>query len=185
MGSKSLNHLNMFPRQYNSLLRDLALRHNFPLLDLFVAPTHLNRDGLHLHPSHCSTIWSSIMTYFASSLRETHPSSTLETVALPRTCIHTRSRTALASRNHRRHLKLRLRQQCFVVVRDIDPLWRLSDVKNYLDSQQIIYVNISNFRHQQVSIRFHNLLRQEHAEQILSPDVFDVAHYHLWKCQGH
>ncbi|CAF1548113.1 unnamed protein product [Adineta ricciae] len=171
--------------EYNSLLRDLACSQNFLLLDLFVAPTHLSRDGLHLHPSHCSMIWSSIMTYFASSVRATHPSSTHETVALPLSRTHTRSRTALTSRNRKRHRKLRLRQQCFVVVRNIDPLWRLSDVRNYLDHQQIIYANIPNFRHQQVSIRFHNLIRQEHAERTLSPDAFDAAHYHLWKCHGH
>nr|ARJ54455.1 GDSL esterase/lipase [Adineta vaga] len=189
----SLSSLHSNLHHYNSRLRDLAFRKNFLLLDLFITPTHLTHDGLHLHPSHCSTIWSSIMTYFASSVPtvrfssgfQTNSSFNPETVSHSRARTHTRSRTAIATRNRKRHLKLRLRQQSFVVVRSIDSLWRLSDVKNYLDYQQIIYANIPHFRHQQISIRFHNRLRQEHAERTLSTDIFDVAHYHHWQCQGH
>lgn len=189
----TLSSLHSNLHHYNSLLRELAFREHFLLLDLFLTPAHLNRDGLHLHPNHCSMIWSSIMTYFASYTPTVSFSSVFEDNSIPnpdtvshsRSRTHTRSRTAIVIRNRRRHLKLRLRQQHLAVVRTIDPLWRLSDVKSFLDHQQIIYANIANIRHQQVTIQFHNLFRQEHAERALPTDIFDAAHYHPWKYQGH
>nr|ARJ54454.1 GDSL esterase/lipase [Adineta vaga] len=166
-------HLNL--NDYNSLLRNLALKKHFLVLDLSITPAHINRDGLHLHPIHSSTIWSSIVNYFASSVRAPAPSS--------RT--HVRSSMAILMRNRKRHAKLSLRQQQFVVIRSIDPLWRLSDVKDYLHHQQIMFANIANIRNQQVTIRFNNLSRQKHAEQTLFPHVFEAAHYYCWKGQVH
>ena len=166
-------HLNI--NRYNSLLRDLALKKHFLLLDLSVTPAQLNRDGLHLLPIHSSTIWSSIVNYFASLIPPSKSSS--------RT--HVRSRLAILQRNRRRHAKLRLRQQQFIVIRPIDPLWRLSEVKDYLHHHQIFYTNILNIRHRQVTIRFNNLSRQEHAIHTLSSNVFDADHYYRWKYETH
>ncbi|CAF3328907.1 unnamed protein product [Rotaria sp. Silwood2] len=161
---------------YNTLLKDLATRKNFTVVDLPITADQLNHDGMHIHINHLPFIWNIIQQYFDMLVLQKTTTRSLS---------HSRSRTAIARRNKRRHEKQKKRQAIQTVIRPIARIWKLKDLKTYLKYKKIKYGRLPEIRRHQLCIQFNNRLHQQHAEQILNLTDFDEQSYYNWISHEH
>ena len=78
---------------YNNLLKALAIRKTFTVVDLHITSDHLNSDGMHVQVEHLPFLYNSIRQYL-DELVEQRTNSTHS---------HRRSRIAITRRNRKRH----------------------------------------------------------------------------------
>ncbi|CAF0988794.1 unnamed protein product [Rotaria magnacalcarata] len=160
---------------YNKLLKNLSSLRNFSILDLPINGDHLGRDGMHLDSIHISYLSNTIQEYVHDLMsKRIAPVKSLR-----------RSRTALRRRYKKRHEKLKQKQKTHVVIRHIDRIWPLKDIKAYLMYKNIKYNRLPEIWQQKLCIQFTNPVHREHAEKTLTINDFDEHSYSEWCSQEH
>ncbi|CAF3729490.1 unnamed protein product, partial [Rotaria socialis] len=160
---------------YNELLKNLSSLHNFSILDIPIAGDHLGRDGMHLDSIHISYLSNTIQEYVHDLMsKRITPIKSLR-----------RSRTALNRRNKKCHEKLKQKQKTHVVIRHIDRIWPLKEIKTYLAYKKIQYNHLPEIWKQKLCIQFTYPVHREHAEKTLTLNDFDENSYSEWCSQEH
>ena len=139
---------------YNQLLKDLSLRQNFSVVDLPITHEYLSSDGMHIHYNYLSFLSTTICHYFDELISKIKK----------RTHSQHRSRAAIIRRNKKRHEKLKQKQEVHTVIRPTHRIWKLKELKAYLEYKHITYNRLPEIYNHKLRIQFNNSLRQQHAE---------------------
>jgi hypothetical protein len=149
--------------QYNAELINLSIQLNFTIVDFRVMDHHIGVDRMHRDSKHETLVQNTILGYFE------YLSVTL--TAIPVKTIG-RSPEAKARRNHRRHVKLSLKQQTFYLSRPTESRWSLTSIKHYLYQQKIKFAKILPIYRHTLRVQFNNLVDLQIAEATLPHDAF-------------
>ncbi|CAF1532288.1 unnamed protein product [Rotaria magnacalcarata] len=155
---------------YNQLLFELSSENYFLYFYLQV-PTHwLGNDMIHVTSQHRHDFSNSFLNYINSLQIHT----TLQTRH------NIRSREVVSRRNKKRNLKLKQIQKLYTLTRQLSPLWSYTHVKHYLKYLGIRYGSLSIISNNMLNLRFNNVFHLNHANDILSLNIFDSNSFTRW-----
>lgn len=172
-GSSLFSNLNY----YNNLLKQLASSKNFTVIDLPITEDHLGPDGMHIHLDHLSFLFNTIQAYLGTLVRP-RTNSTQSHHCSP-------ERVTIMCRHQRRHDKPKHRQMALTVIRPIARVWKLKDLKTYLQHKRIKFIRLPEIHHHQLHIQFNNVGHQQYAERNLPFTAFDQQSYYDWISTAH
>ena len=147
---------------FNHLLKLLARRVNFSIMDLRISDNQLSSDQIHLNKEGRDELLQRIILYCDDLFTTT-------SLVPPNSY---RSPEAIRRRNKKRHIKQLARRRQYTLVRIIHPSWKVQHVKQFLQTLEIRFARLPEVYHHKLRIQFNNAQSLQEAECRLSLTVF-------------
>lgn len=166
----SISSLSLNINHYNTLLQNSSIRKRFSIVHIPIGIDHLNKDGMHICYPYTSILWESIHQYFTTLFIE---KSTV-TRSLPR------SRAATIKRNRKQHEKMNRKRKNYFLIKNIDNIWTIKNLKDYLKCKNIKYGHLLEIRRNKLYVYFNNIIQKQESERILNLIDFDRNTFSDW-----
>ena len=173
---------------FNEGLRTLSSKLNFTFVDLEIRRAHLASDGMHVDRRCLGFVFDSLVNHFD---RLGGPTSAVAPVdddfvldvhpeeKMPQSW--SRSNDAVKRRNTQRHLKLKSKEQNFMVKVSVFEEWTVPLIKKYLQASKIKFSRMALLDKTTLRLHFRNDEDKQCFLSRLVTDCFDQSHYETFR----